>query len=74
MKDRINVKVITGAKQERVKDLGSKIVVYTNEPPEKGRANDSVISQLASFFGVKTYEVKIVRGQTSSHKVIEIDM
>ncbi len=42
-------------------------------PPDKGRANASVVSLLAQALGVAKSKVRIVRGQTSRDKLVTVD-
>ncbi len=46
--------------------------VRVHAAPDKGAANKEVIVSLADYFDVPPSMVKIVRGQTSRNKVIEI--
>ena len=46
--------------------------VRVNAAPDKGAANKEVINSLADYFAVPSSTVKIIRGQTSRNKVIEI--
>ncbi|RUM87332.1 MAG: hypothetical protein DSZ24_06440 [Thermodesulfatator sp.] len=41
-------------------------------PPEKGKANKQLVEVLAKHFGVKKSSVKILKGETSHNKVVEI--
>ena len=70
---RIGVKVITRAKKEgieKVSDGSYKIKVSL--PPEKLRANKRVIELLSEEFDIKKKNIKIISGETSSKKIIEI--
>ena len=70
---RIEVKVITRAKKEgieKVSDGSYKIKVSL--PPEKLKANKRVIELLSEEFGIKKKDIKIISGETSSKKIIEI--
>ena len=68
----INIKVISKAKKNLVKQIKDGYKVYVTSPPEKGRANVAVIEQLSKFFKVKKYQINIVSGQHSRNKVVEI--
>ncbi len=68
----INVKVISKAKKNLVKQTKSGLKVYVTSPPEKGRANVAVINELSRFLDVKKYQINIISGQHSKNKVIEI--
>jgi uncharacterized protein (TIGR00251 family) len=41
-------------------------------PPVKGKANEAVIEVLAEFFGVKKSDIRIMSGERSREKVVEI--
>lgn len=41
-------------------------------PPEKGKANRSIIRLVAKCLGVKTSQVEIISGHTSGRKMIRI--
>ncbi len=66
------VKVKPGAKKSEVRKLpdGSYIVAVT-AAPEKGKANAAVIKQLADFLDVSPSKLVIVKGETSSKKVVK---
>jgi len=68
----INIRVINKAKKNLVKEVKDGLKVYVTSAPEKGRANVAVIEQLSKYLKVKKYEINILSGQHSRHKVIEI--
>lgn len=68
----INIRVIHKAKKNLVKEVKGGLKVYVTSAPEKGKANVAVIEQLSKYLKVKKYEINIVAGQHSRHKVIEI--
>jgi len=41
-------------------------------PPERGKANRAVIKLLADALGIDAANIRIVAGETSSNKVVEI--
>ncbi len=68
-----NVKVIPRAKVNSVsQDTDGTLRVHTTTAPTDGKANEAVIRALAEYFGVSRSSVRIVRGQTSHNKVIEL--
>ncbi len=72
---RIKVKVKPGSKREEVKELSPHYLeVRVSAPPEKGKANERVIELLAKHYGVRKSAVRIIRGETSREKLIEIDL
>lgn len=40
-------------------------------PPEDGKANEAVIKLLAKHLGIAKSSLRIIRGETSRHKVVE---
>lgn len=68
----INIKVVSKAKRNLVKQTKDGLKVYVTSPPEKGRANVAVIEMLSKFLNVKKYQINIKNGQHSKNKVIEI--
>ncbi|MBU1092132.1 DUF167 domain-containing protein [Patescibacteria group bacterium] len=70
---KIQVKVITNAKNNSIEEKDEILIVRVTKVPEKGKANEAVIKLLAKHFKVAKSEVKIVRGLTGRNKVVEID-
>ncbi len=66
---KINIRVITKAKNAKV-DLPK---VYTTVAPTDGHANEAVIKLLSEYFNIAKSKIKIVRGEKSRDKVIDID-
>lgn len=70
---RINVKVVPGAKVEQIQEsIGDDIKVWVRGKPVEGEANKAVIELLSKHYKVPKSCVKIVLGQKSRNKVIEI--
>jgi uncharacterized protein (TIGR00251 family) len=69
---RINVKVTTLAMKDEVFKQGDEYNVRVKEPPREGKANEAVIRVLAEHFRVSKSSVRIVSGQFSHHKIVEI--
>ncbi len=69
----INVRVIPRARQNKVTvDSDGTVRVHTVAAPADGQANDAVIKMLSKYYDVPKTSIKIIRGQTSRDKVIEI--
>ena len=68
------VKVIPNAKKNEVIMEEEKLKVYVNAPAKDGRANRALIEILADFFNVKKRDVKIVSGEKSREKMIQIEI
>jgi len=69
---RISVKVIPNAKMDSVEDLGDKLKVRLKAPAVDGRANEALIKVLSEYFGVRKNHVKIILGEKSREKVVDI--
>lgn len=69
----IKVKVITNAKKNEVVEGEGMFKVYVNAPPVDGKANKAIIEVLAEYFKVRKSNVKIIRGEKSKQKIIEIN-
>ena len=69
----IKIRVITNAKKNEVVEGEGMFKVYVNAPPVGGKANKTLIEVLAEYFKVRKSNVKIIRGEKSKEKVIEID-
>jgi uncharacterized protein len=46
--------------------------VKLTSPPVDGEANKKLIEVISEFFGVKKYDVKILKGETGKNKIIQI--
>ena len=64
-----------GARQDALRDrmADGTYRVDVTAPPEGGRANEAVCVLLAELLGVRTSDVRVIRGRTSRRKVIEVD-
>lgn len=70
----ISVLVTARAKKSRIVELAGppSLKVYVAAPAVDGKANEGVVKLLADWFRVKKRDVRIVRGQRSRQKIIEI--
>lgn len=69
----INVIAHPNSKKPRVeKDLFGGLQVYVSAPPLEGKANVAVILALTKYFKVKKYQISLVRGIRSKHKIFRI--
>ena len=70
----ISVKVVPGASRDRVVGrYGEAVKVQVSAPAEGGKANKAVLALLAEALGVRPSAVRLVRGQSQSRKLIEVD-
>ena len=69
----IKVKVKPNAKKNEIKQIEDNFFeIKTTAVLEKGKANQKVIEMLSKHFKVPKSRIKIVRGETSREKIIEI--
>ena len=70
---KILVKVKPNSKVEKVERIEeNEFVVSTNAPPTEGQANRAVVEAIADYFKIAKSRVRIVLGQTSKTKILEI--
>lgn len=70
----LRVSVVPGARANQLLwESGPTLRVRVAAPPSEGRANDELISFLASTLGIPRSRVAVVKGARSRYKVIEID-
>jgi hypothetical protein len=69
----LEVRVVPQAKRNLIKKENGLIKVYLTKPAQDGRANAQLIEFLSKQLKIKKYQVRIVKGETSRHKVVEID-
>lgn len=59
----------------RVDDAGQReALVRVTAAPDGGKANKAVCETIAKALGVAKSKVKLVRGATSRHKMLEVDI
>lgn len=68
----IAIKVIPNSKKNEVSGEDGKIRVHVNSPAIGGKANKAVIGSMAGFLNVKKKDIKIIRGERSREKIIEV--
>lgn len=69
---KISVKVKPGSKKIEVKKEGNVFRISVHARPEKGKANKELIDFLSRALGVPKSSIKIVVGNASRTKIIEI--
>ena len=68
-----SVKIVPGSSKTSVCGLLDKMVkIKISAPPEKGKANQSLVEFLAKKLDVKRKDVHIISGQTNPVKSVEI--
>jgi hypothetical protein len=68
-----NIRVIPRARVNSITaDADGTLRVHTTTAPTDGKANDAVIRALSEYWKIPRSQIRIVRGQTSHNKVVEI--
>jgi len=68
----IKVRVIPSASKEKIVEEEDSLKVYLTSPPQKGKANKRLLEIISKYFHLKKSSLKIVKGTTSSNKLIQI--
>ncbi|HEY4686710.1 MAG TPA: DUF167 domain-containing protein [Candidatus Subteraquimicrobiales bacterium] len=70
---KIAVNVVPNAKQAGVlEESENNFRVKVDAPPKEGKANKRLIEILAQYFDVAKSKIKIVKGEKSRQKIVEI--
>ncbi len=70
----LKIKVIPGSSRTKIDGwLGDSLKIRVTAKPEKGRANDAVITLLAETFGIPRQNVNISSGGSSPRKTFKIN-
>lgn len=72
MKIKLNIKVIPNAKKNEIVDCEGLTVIKINAPAVDGKANQTLIKFLSKCYNVRKSNVKILMGEKSRYKLIEI--
>ena len=71
---RLNIKVIPKASLNKVIRLSeTELKVKLTSPPVDGEANKKLIEILSKEYKVPKSKIKIVKGETSKNKVVDIE-
>ncbi len=70
---RLSVVVTPRAARVRVERIdATRLRVAVTAPPHEGRANAAVVKAVAAFLDVAPSRVRIIRGQASRRKIIDV--
>ncbi|MEX2237638.1 MAG: DUF167 domain-containing protein [Dehalococcoidia bacterium] len=70
----VAVRVTPGARKDEIAGWrGDVLLARVQARPMEGKANKAVVSLLAETLGVRQSAVRIVRGEASRDKLVEID-
>lgn len=71
---RIFIKAKPGSKKEKIEKVDENhFIVAVKEPPVDGKANEAIVRVLSEYFKIPKSQVRIISGQKSRQKIIEID-
>ena len=76
---KLSVKVVVNSKnsdviEDGIELFGCRILkIKVNQPPEDGKANKEVIRLIAQYFGIKVRNIRIIKGETSTNKIVKVD-
>ena len=68
----ISVRVAPKASRNLVKEEAGGFKVYLTKPAQDGLANEQLVSLLAEHLKIKKYRIKIIKGDKSRNKLVEI--
>jgi len=69
----VSVKVQPNSSKDRVVgEYADQIKIAVTVAPEKGKANKAVIKLFAKWLGIKSLDIQIISGETSSDKELFI--
>ncbi len=70
---KIKIRVIARSKKIKIEEFDGGLKVYLIDPAIEGRANKALIDVLAEYYKLKKYNIRIIRGERSRDKVVEIE-
>ena len=70
----IHLKVVPKSSRNRIAGwVGDRLKVQVTAAPERGKANDAVVEVLAEALGVPRRSVRLMSGEASPLKTVEVD-
>ena len=70
----LSVRVNPRSSKARVKEENGSYKVNVTRPAEDGQANAQLIELLSEHLKVKAYQIKIIKGDKSRNKLIEVNI
>lgn len=68
----IKIRVIPNAKKDEVTEGNNILKIRLKAKAEGGKANRALIEIISEYFGVKKAKIRIVAGEISREKIIEV--
>jgi uncharacterized protein (TIGR00251 family) len=69
----LNVRVVPRSSREKVVKEEGRHKVYLTQPAQDGRANAQLIALLSAYLKIKKYQLKIIKGEKSRDKLVQVD-
>lgn len=70
----LSIRVVPKSSRNLVKEEeGRRLKVYLTKPATEGLANKALVDLLARHLKVKKYQIRIVQGEKSRDKLVEIN-
>ena len=70
----LKIRVIPKASKNFIQKENDSLKVYLTKPAKDGLANKQLIELLADYLNTKKYLIRIIKGQNSRIKLVEIDV
>lgn len=67
-----NIRVTPNARINKVEKANDILKIHVTAPAVEGKANKAAIDLLADYFRIKRSAIRILRGEKSRNKLIEI--
>ena len=68
----LNIRVVPKASRNLIKKENDSLKVYLTKPAQDGLANTQLIELLSEYFKVKKYNIRIIKGENSRNKTVEV--
>jgi uncharacterized protein (TIGR00251 family) len=69
----LHVRVVPKSSRTAVKQEEAEWKVYLTKPAQDGLANEQLREVLSEHLKVKKYRIRIIKGEKSRNKIIEVD-
>ena len=69
----MHIRVVPQSSRTAVKEDGGVWKVYLTRPAQDGLANKQLVEVLSEHLKIKKYRIKIIKGEKSRNKTIEVD-
>lgn len=69
---KLSIRVIPNARKSEVVEEAGFLKVKVDSPAKEGKANKRLVEILADYFKVPKSKIRILKGQNSKNKLVEI--